>query len=122
MKEKFEQRNFDLTNERNTTSDSLNELKIILNKQNNELNELSQNCMYFENELKGQKSLNQKNQSLIDELTSYNNEYKEQFEILNEIKVKYIENEKYLQTLKFEYDSETQKNINLSRNLNVFIS
>ena len=65
MKEKFEQRNFDLTNERNTTSDSLNELKIILNKQNTELNELSQNCMYFENELKGQKSLNQKNQSLI---------------------------------------------------------
>lgn len=121
MKDKFEQRLFDLTNEKNTFSDNWQELKIILSKQNKELIELSQNCLYFENELKGQKSLNQKNQGLIEDLTIYNTEYKEQFEILNEIKVKYIENEKYLQSLKFENDSEIQKNLNLSRNFNVKI-
>jgi len=121
LKEKYEQRIIELTNENNIFSDNVNELKIHLNKQFQELNELNQNCGYLENELKGQKIINNKNQVHIQELSSISNDYKQQYEILSEIKGKYLENEKYLENLKYEYDSEVQKNVNLSRNLNVLI-
>ncbi len=71
--------------------------------------------------MKEQRIINNKNQVHIQELSSISNDYKQQYEILSEIKGKYLENEKYLENLKYEYDSEVQKNVNLSRNLNVLI-
>lgn len=120
-KDKNEQRIIDLINENNNLADNVNELKIHFNKQIQEINDLNQNCVYLENELKGQKNINNKNQIHIQELSSISNEYKQQYELLSEIKAKYLENEKYLDNLKYEYDSEVQKNVNLNRNLNVVI-